>query len=431
MPRLPRRAGPGAFASLQVPAYRAWFASQILSASGLITQSVGTAWLVLELTGRAVDLALLTAATLLPVLLAGAWTGGLADRVDRRRLLVVTQSAFVLLALVLTVLSASGAAQVWSLLLVNALSGAVNAVDAPTRQVYVMDLVGRERLASAVSLYEVILNASRVVGPAAGGLLLTLSGPTACFAANAASYLAPLLVLWRYRPATSGPASTAPRRRGAAREGLRYVWSTPVLRACVLVAASTGVLFNAAVLFPVLATRALGMDGAGYGALLACFGLGALPGALVAARLGQPTGAGVRVLALATGVAMALTGLSPTAAVAFPAMAVTGFVSIWCITATNTLVQLRAAPELRGRTLGVWTMALPGLNPVTGIAVATLADHAGARAGFAAGGAGIALAALAGWRALGRDRPPAQEPSDAPAGEPVDVPVAQATPTTR
>ncbi|GEA89620.1 MFS transporter [Cellulomonas cellasea] len=426
MPRLPQRAGPGAFASLQVPAYRAWFASQVLSASGIVTQSVGAAWLVLELTGRAVDLALLSAATLLPVLLAGAWAGGLADRVDRRRLLVVTQCAFVGLALVLTALSASGAAQVWSLLLVNALSGAVNAVDAPTRQVYVMDLVGRERLASAVSLYEVILNASRVVGPAVGGVLLTLSGPTACFAANAASYLAPLLVLWRYPPATSGPApGTAPRRRGAAREGLRYVWSTPVLRSCVLVAGATGVLFNASVLFPLLATRELGMDGAGYGALLACFGLGALPGALVAARLGQPTGAGVRVLALATGVAMALTGFSPTAGVAFAAMAVTGFVSIWCITAANTLVQLRAAPELRGRTLGVWTMALPGLNPVTGIAAATLADHAGARAGFAAGGAAIAVAALAGWRALGRDRAPEPAPGPGPDA------VAQATPATR
>lgn len=407
MPRLPRRAGPGAFASLQVPAYRAWFASQVLSASGIVTQSVGAAWLVLELTGRAVDLALLSAATLLPILVAGAWTGGLADRVDRRRLLMVTQSAFVVLALVLTALSASGAAQVWSLLLVNGLTGAVNAVDAPARQVYVLDLVGRDRLTSAVSLYEVILNASRVLGPAVGGVLLSLSGPTACFAANAASYVAPLLVLWRYRPEVSGPAPGAePRRQGAARAGLRYVWSTPVLRACVLLAAATGVLFNASVLFPLLATRALGMDGAGYGALLASFGVGALPGALVAGRLGQPTGSRVRLLALGTGVAMALTGFAPTAGVAFGAMAVTGFVSIWCIASANTLVQLRAAPALRGRTLGVWTMALPGLNPVTGVAVAALADHAGARVGFAAGGALITGAALAGWRALGRDRAP-------------------------
>lgn len=406
MRRRPRPAGPGAFASLAVPAYRAWFISQVLSASGLVTQSVGIAWLVLELGGSGVDLAFLSAATMLPVLAGSAWAGALADRVDRRRLLAVTQVAFVVLAAALTALSAAHVAQVWSLVLLSALTGLVTAVDAPARQVYVMDLVGRDRLASAVSLYEIILNSSRVVGPAIGGVLLSVSGPSACFAVNGLSYLAPLWVLWRYRPAASGGGTGRDRGRGRTREGLRYVWATPVLRACVVLAAATGVLFNSSILFPLLATRALHMDGAGYGTLLACFGLGALPGALVAARLGTPTGARVRALALATGASMAATGLAPVPAVAFPLMALTGFVSIWCITSANTLVQLRAAPELRGRTLGVWTMALPGLSPVSGLAVGLLVDHAGARSGFAAGGATIALAALAGWRALGRDREP-------------------------
>lgn len=395
----------GAFSSLAVPAYRAWFFSQVLSAAGLVTQTVGAAWLVLKLGGGPIELALLATASLLPALLGGPWAGALADRFDRRRLLIITQSAFIVLALALTLLSASGAAQLWSLLLISALSGTVNAVDAPTRQVYVMDLVGRERLVSAVSLYEIILNASRVLGPAVGGVLLATTGPSACFLANAASYLAPLWALRRYRPdATEVGVDVRPAgKRVSVRDGLRYVARTPVLRACVVMAAASGLLFNSSVLFPVLATEAFGLGGGGYGALLACFGVGALPGALWAARHREPGGRRVCALGVGTGMAMAGVGYAPTAGWAFAGMTVVGFFSIWFIAAANTLLQLRSAAELRGRAMGAWTMALPGLNPVTGIAAALLAEQAGVRLSFATGGVVIAAAALAGLPALSRD----------------------------
>ncbi|MDQ1724468.1 MAG: hypothetical protein QOG52_1496 [Frankiaceae bacterium] len=400
----------GPFASLRIPAYRWWFSSQLVSASGSMTQAVGVSWLVLQLTGRGIDLAILSAATMLPVLIGGAWGGSLADRFDRRRLLIVTQSIFVTLAVTLTVLSAAGAARVWNLLIISAITGTVMAADIPARQVYVVDLVGADRLGSAVGLFEIILNASRIVGPALGGLLLLVSGPTACFAVNAVSFVAPLWVLLRYR-GERGHGGGRPKesQRGKTREGARYVWSHPQLRSLVVLAAASGVLFNATVLFPLLAVRALGLGGGGFGALLAFFGLGALPGALIAARAtGEPSGRLVRALALATGISMCTTAYAGSAVMAFATMAVTGFLSIWFIAAANTLAQLRSSPEMRGRVMGLWSMALPGTSPITGSVAALIADHFGARVGFATAGAMIALAALTGWRALsGRARDPA------------------------
>ena len=393
------------FDSLRIPAFRAWFSSQVVSASGSMTQSVGTSWLILQLTGRGIDLAILSAATMLPVLLGSPYAGTLGDRFDRRRLLIVTQSLFVLISGTLTVISAAGAARVWSLVLISVMTGCVMSADGPARQVYVMDLVGRDRLASAVSLYEVILNASRILGPALGGVLLAVSGPTACFAANTISFLPPLWVLWRFRASTSERAARErpPVVKGRTRAAAGYAFRNPLMRSCLLLAAASGVLFNASILFPLLATRAFHLSGGGYGALLGSFGIGALPGALAAARSGhRPSGRLVLVLAIGTGLTMAATSLTPWAPLAYVTMAATGFCSIWYIALANTLVQLTALPEMRGGVMGLWTMMLPGTGPVTAFGAAGLADLAGPRVAFAAAGGLIALAAISGWRGLTR-----------------------------
>ena len=203
-----------AVGALRIPAYRWWFVSQILSASGAMTQAVAQSWLVLQLTGRAVDLGLLAALAWGPVLLLGAWAGAWVDRLDRRRLLLVTQTLFVLLGLVQAGLTATGVVRVWMVLAVAAATGIVSAFDGPARQVYVLELVGTGRVASAVSLYEVGLNASRVLGPAVGGAMLATVGTTACFLVNAACYLPPLAGVGRGISGTRGS-----RRRSALRCG--------------------------------------------------------------------------------------------------------------------------------------------------------------------------------------------------------------------
>lgn len=460
-----------AFSSLRDRRYRWWFSGQVLSSSGHLTQAAGMAWLVLDLSGRAVDLGLVTTTMMLPILVGAAPAGALVDRFDRRRLLIVTQVLLLTIGALLAVLTATGVVTMAVVLATAFVSGVVAAVDGPARQVFVLDLVGRERLSSAVSLYEVVLNTARVVGPSVGGVLLALVGPAACFGFNAATYLLPLGVLLTMRgrralprpddvgradapaaaavpttpsaraliepadqpagdtappapvdqPATGSVPTprTGPADRPAAgpsaptsdtahepastgvRAGLAYAFGNPVIRACLLLAAASTMIFNQGVLTPVLATDALDLPAQGFGALMAAFGLGALPGAIAAAGGREaPSGRLVAVLSFATGVAILPVGLAPEFVVALLATALLGFVSIWFVAAANTLVQLVSAPALRGRVMGAWTAALPGSGLVTALALGAVADTWGIRWAYVALSASFLAAAAAGARAL-------------------------------
>ena len=393
----------GPLAALAVRPFRWWFISQVTSASGLMTQMVAIAWLVLQMTGSGVALALISTASLLPVLLLGLWAGSLIDHRDTRALLICTQSALTAISLLLFALIQSGGAHYWVLIVISLASGTVTALDGPARQVYVVELVGRDRLAGAVSLYEVILNLSRVLGPALGGILLATSGPAACVLVNAISFLAPLAVLVHFRPAADAVADGPPTERPRVADGVRYAWRNPTLRACLVLAAGSTFVFNASVMLPLLASRVFHMDGSGYGLLLAIFGAGALPGALLAARHGAPTGHRVRVLCTATGLCMLIVALAPDRPVLFVGMAATGLSSIWMIAVANTLVQFRSPPEVRGRVMGAWTVALPGMNPVTGLIAGAVADACGARVAY--GGAGVVMSVIGVglWRSFGRE----------------------------
>jgi MFS family permease len=399
------------FSALKIRTYAWWFATQVLSASGTMTQAVAQSWLLLQLTGSAVELGALTTATFGPVLLLSAWAGGVVDRVDHRRLLLMTQSIYLVLGATLGVLSATGAIRVWQLFAMAVLTGAVTAFDQPVRQVFVLELVGAERTGSAISLNEVVLNASRVVGPAVGGAIIATIGVTTCFFVNAATYLPPLAVLViLVKPGTAHVALGRERRRGHLREGLRYVARTPIVRSTMLMAVASGMLFNLGVSVPLMATRVFHTGGGGYGALMSCFGVGAIFGALFAAAgSAWPSARRVRLLALLTGLAILGGAVAPRYGVLAASLVVDGFLSIWFVALANTMVQVRTAPELRGRVMGIWTMALPGMNPVTGPATGVVAELLGARASFASAGVAFLVTAGLGWRALS-DR------EDVPAG---------------
>lgn len=388
----------GPRAALAVRPFRWWFLGQVMSASGLMTQMVAVGWLVLRWHGSGVQLGLLSSAGLGPLLFLGLWAGSLVDHHDRRVLLIWTQGLLAAQSLLLYALIVSGSASYWPLVAITLASGVVNALDGPARQVYVLDLVGPERVAGAVSLYEVILNLSRVLGPAVGGALLAISGPAACVLVNAITFAAPLAVLLLHR----STVSRTPRDEGATRPsalaGVRYAWAHPLLRACLLLAAASTVLFSPTLFFPLLATRAFHLGGSGYGLLLAMFGVGALPGALLASRQ-APTGTRVRSLAVLTGTAVVVTATAPDLPVLYAGIIATGTCSIWMIASANTLVQLRTAPELRGRVMGAWSVALPGSMPITALIAGAVADALGTRVAYAAAGTIIAGVALLCWRA--------------------------------
>jgi MFS family permease len=415
-----------AFRSLESPEYRPWFFAQVFSASGTMTQAVALSWLVLRLTGSGVDLGLLTACTFGPLLVLGPYSGTLVDRFDRRRLLIATQTLLLLLAALTATLIATGVINLWMLFVIAVVTGCVNAPDGTARQVYVIDLVGTRRLASAVSLYEVVLNVSRVVGPGVGGALLATVGVAACCALNAASYLQPLFVLLRHRPqhaaaAPAAPAAPAARKAppGQLRAGLRYAWRNRPVRVSLFLAASSGLLFNMGVTLPLLATRVFHLGGGGYGLMMAVFGIGALPGALLAsAGSGRPTGRSVGVLALATAAAVLGTAAAPELWLVMVGLAVTGCLSIGFIAQANTLVQLNSEPSMRGRVMGLWTMALPGTEPATSPFAGYISQTLGARDGFSLSGLALLLTATIGWRALNdRPAPAGDTPADAAAAE--------------
>jgi MFS family permease len=391
------------FGALARSDFRWWFASQVLSASGTITQTVAVSWLVLRLNSNAVFLALVTVCTMAPLIPLGPWAGSLVDHVDRRRLLMLTQSLLATLSLLLAVLVATDTIQLWSVFAISLATGTIAAVDGPARHVFVRDLVGGEGVASAVSLNEVVVNASRVLGPSLGGVLLTTAGITWCFVVNALSFVAPLIVLL-HTATRSEPIDRPAREPGRIRAGLRYVKGQPAILACIVLAAASGMLFDMGVALPLLATEVWHLGGAGFGSLMAAFGIGALPGAALAAATTWPTGRRVRILAVAAGLSALLVGYSPHPAVAYAGMVIAGFASIWFIAMANTLVQLESDPAMRGRVMGVWTMALPGMLPITSLIAAGVTEWLGPQTGFAASGVAMLLTVAAGWRALGRHR---------------------------
>jgi sugar phosphate permease len=262
-------------------------------------------------------------------------------------------------------------------------------------------------------------------------VLLATVGVGACCALNAASYLQPLFVLLRHRPqrAASGPTASRTRKAppGQLRAGLRYAWRNRPIRVCLFLAAASGLLFNLSVQLPLLATRVFHLGGGGYGLMMAVFGIGALPGALLAsAGSGRPTGRSVGVLALATAAAVLGTAAAPALWLVMAGLAATGCLSIWFIAQANTLVQLAADPSMRGRVMGLWTMALPGTEPATSPFAGYISQTFGARDGFSLSGLALLVTATIGWRAL-RDRPAAS--GDEPAsGEELAAATALAEP---
>ena len=372
-------------------AFRAWFASQLLSTSGSMAQTVAQSWLMLQLTGRAIDLGVLGAATWLPVMFGASGAGGLVDRIGARRVLIGTQVLFMVVCGVQTALTLTGRMSAGLVLLFGALTGAISAADLPARQIYVVEIVDRSELSAAVGLNEVLFNAARIVGPAVGGVLLATAGVASCFAVNALSFLPVLVLLARFAPERVHVERSSGARRA---DGWHQVRDNPAIWSCMLVALAAAMLFNLGIAVPLLASRTFHLAGGGYAAMMASFGVGALPGAVVAASTGtEPTGPTIRILAALTGVTVLATAVAPTAALACAGIAISGFLSIWLIALANTLVQLESGPAVRGAVMGVWAMALPGSIPLTGLLTAVAAQVAGARVGYAL--AGVALVGVA------------------------------------
>lgn len=383
--------------------YRYWFFSQILSSAGVQTQNIAAAWIVFVQTHSGVALAMLVVATQAPGLLLGAFAGSVLDRVRRRHALLVTQAVLLLVSAALAWVTRGGHADLFALFALSAVTGVVNAVDAPARQVIVVDYVGLGQLGRAVSLYEVSLSLARTAGPAIGGVTLALLGPAACFLFNAVTFVAPIAVLLFLPPTRTQRGDTGSRRRSSGFGALSYaVRSGPILGA-LLFAVVVGCVSMPSAYMPQFAQETIKLGSTGYGTIVACLGLGAVPGAIVAARI--PTGTLPRAVGfsgLASATAITLLALAPSAVFVYVGAVLAGATSICLIALANTLAQTLAPPSLRGGIMGVWTMAIPGMSPVSSAVLGVAVDHVGPRSAIALIAAGMAAVSVGSWRSMSR-----------------------------
>ena len=378
--------------------FRLFFGGQLVSQAGTWMQSIAIVWVVLDLTGSGVALGLVTAAEFLPILLLGAWAGVIADRVDHHRMMLATQTAFLALATTLAALVLSGRAGVPALFAMSLVFGVINAFDNPVRRSLVTELVPAADVANAVGLNSALMTGSRVIGPALAGALIAGPGAGAAFAVNAVSYVAVLAALARLDRSRFRPSPAVARAKGQLREGFAYVRRTPELRLPLVIMAVIGTFaFNYQVTLPLLAERTFHGTATTFTLLFATLSVGSVVGALVVARRRDPgVGFLVRMGAGLTAATLAL-ALAPTLPLAVAAAVAVGFTSIGVVSGANAVVQLRAAPAMRGRVLALLSVVFLGSTPIGSPVVGWVGEAIGPRWAIAAGG--VATAAVVGWAA--------------------------------
>jgi MFS family permease len=388
-----RRAG----TSLAVPNYRRYFAGQIVSVSGNWMQNVAEMWLIVQLTGSGAAVGFTAGLQFVPILLFGAWGGLLADRLPKRRVLMVTQALMALPALALFALTAAGSVTpliVWALVFVR---GSVNAIDNPTRQSFVIELVGAERVVNAVSLNSVIVQSARIVGPASAGAVIAFAGVSTCFALNALSFVAMLVALARMDPTALATAAPVQRARGELRAAVRHVSANPGLWIPLAMMALVGTLsFNFQVLMPLLASQTWHGTAATYALLTSAMAVGSVVGALAAGARGRVSPRILVGAATGFGALELLAAAAPSLPLQVVALVPLGAMTVTFSAGVNSTMQLAVAPAMRGRVMALYSVVFLGSTPIGAPLVGWLAEVAGPRVGMALGAtAALAAAGLA------------------------------------
>lgn len=392
------------FAAFSVHNFRLYFGGQVVSVSGAWMQRVAQSWLVLELTGSGAAVGALTAVQFLPILLFAPRGGLVADRMDKRRLLYVTQSLASLIALTLGVLVLTDVVELWMVFALALALGLVGSVDNPTRHSFVMEMVGRSRLANAVALNSVLVNSARVVGPAVGGLLIVTVGIGWCFVINSASYLVFITAISMMRTNDIDRAEPEVKQRGQLRDALRYVSHHPVLRSTLVMSAVIGLFaYEFEVVLPLLARFTFGGDADTFGAMFAAMGIGAVIGGLFVATKGRTSSRAILVAATGLATTIAATAFAPNVWIAYAMLVMVGMSSSAFLTMSNSVLQLESSPQMRGRVVGLRATAILGARPIGAPVVGWIGEHLGPRWALALGAiATIAVAAWARTRMLDR-----------------------------
>ena len=376
------------FRSLRVRNYRLYAAGQLVSLTGTWMQRVAQDWLVLELTNSGTALGIVTALQFLPSLLFGLWGGVLADRYDKRKLLLATQTGLALVALILGVLDVTGIVQYWQVLVLALLLGLVSAVDSPVRQSFAVEMVGPDDLTNAVGLNSTIFNSARILGPAVAGVMITAVGTGWAFVANAISSIAVLAGLALMRPSELRPSPAIDRVRGQLRAGLCYVWNRQDLLLTMILVFVVGTFgLNFQITTALLAKQVFHRTASGYGLLSTALAVGACVGAVLATRRRtRPSLLFLLLAALSFGLLEMIAGSMPGFGGTALVLVLVGLAMLTFTTAANSSVQLGVEATMRGRVMALYLMCFLGGTPLGAPIVGWVASTVGPRWGMIGGG---------------------------------------------
>ncbi|MGE4425867.1 MAG: MFS transporter, partial [Solirubrobacteraceae bacterium] len=382
------------FDALHVPNYRRYFAGQVVSTSGNWIQNVAAMWLMVELTGDGLAVGLVAALQFVPLLLFGQWGGVLADRVDKRRLLLVTQVLMIVPAALLAVTTFAGVVTPVIVYVAVLLRGAVLALDNPARQALPIELVGPDRVVNAVALNSVVIHSSRIIGPAIAGLLIAVVGIAWCFVLDGLTFVAMLVAVHSLDRSQMHSPPPVERRPGAIREGIAYVRASTELMVPLAMMAVVGLLaFNFTVVLPLMAHDTWGGGADTYTLLTIAMAVGSVTGGLVAGTRATVTPRLLVVSATAFGVLQIAAAIAPLIAVQVAALVALGVATVTFSSGVQSTLQLRVAPEMRGRVMALYSLVFLGSTPFGAPLIGWIAGTAGPRVGMAVGGLGALLAA--------------------------------------
>ena len=384
------------FAALKHKNFRYYWFGMCISTTGTWMQNIAQPWLAYRLTDSPFLLSLIGALQYTPVLLLSLFAGVIIDRIRKKNLLIITQSASMVITLVLALLTWTGRVQYWHILLTATALGFVNTLDMPTRQTFLIELTGKEDLMDAIALNSAVFNTARIIGPAIASLVMGYFGVAVCFFANSVSFAAVLISLFFIKPvAMEKPSEKKRNMIKEIKEGLGYIYSNEVLFTALLILAVVGTFApNFSVLVPVFADRVLHQQETGFGFLMSLLGVGSFLGAMVIATM---SAAGPKKFILygsplIIGGFLAITGLTSAFFLTGVTLLITGFFFVMFSSTTNSTLQLNSSNEYRGRVMSVYTLVFAGSTPLGNLYAGTMMEQISARVGFVAcGGAVLVL----------------------------------------
>jgi MFS family permease len=384
------------FRSLRTRNYKLFFFGQGTSLIGTWMQTIALGWLVLDLSdnsGFAVGFVI--ALQFVPTLLLGAWGGVLADRFDKRRLMIVTQTVMALTATVLGVIVLADVVQLWMVYGLVLVFGVAQSIDNPTRLAFVPEMVGPADLSNAVGLNSTMFQLARIVGPAIAGVLIVTIDTGPCFLLNALSYVAVIGALFAMDTSTLHRGAPVAKEKGQIREGFRYVWNTPELRSLLLLTLIVGTLaIEFPVVLPLIARITFDGNADTYSVMTIAMGIPALAGGLVIAHRANPTEKLLFASGLFFGGAIVVAALAPSLAIFVVLIALVGMGQIFFMATCNSMAQLRSDAHMRGRVMSVYLLTVLGSTPIGGPLVGWISQEFGPRYGLAIGGIATVVGTL-------------------------------------